>query len=136
MRILAYFAGWLLALPGLLFAAALLALHRLLTVGNLAAIAWEAIFAFAYGVPLAGLIALVLCILGFFRMGRLIGAGALLVAALGTVAILLESTGAPKGFDQAFFLAPTGAAALLAGWLLRAEANAAPPPAPSAPTQR
>jgi hypothetical protein len=75
MRIAAYFAGWLLALPGILLAAAILALHRAVALGNLFAIAWEALVAFAYGLPLAGLAALVVCILGFFRMGRVIGAG-------------------------------------------------------------
>ena len=70
MRIAAYFAGWLLALPGILLASAVLALHRAVALGNLFAVAWEALVAFAYGLPLAGLVALVVCILGFFRMGH------------------------------------------------------------------
>ena len=128
MRIAAYFIGWLLALPGLLFATAVLALNRAIALSNLFAIGWEMLIAFAYGLPLAGLAALVVCILGFFRMGRTIGAGALLVAALGTLAVVFESTGPPKGIDEALFFAPTVMAAVLAGWLLQAETRASPPP--------
>ena len=124
MRIAAYFAGWLLALPGILLAAAILAVHRAVALGNLFAIAWEALVAFAYGLPLAGLAAIVVCILGLFRMGRVIGAGMLLVGALGTLAVILEATGSPKGVDEALFLAPTVAAAAIAGWLLQAENRA------------
>jgi hypothetical protein len=127
MRIAAYFAGWLLALPGLLLAAAVLALHRAIALGNLFAIAWEALVAFAHGLPLAALAALVVCILGFFRMGRVIGAGMLLVGALGTLAVILEATGSPKGIDEALFFAPTIAAAAIAGWLLQAENRAVAP---------
>ena len=136
MRIAAYFAGWLLALPGLLLAAAVLALHRAIALGNLFAIVWEALVAFAYGLPLAGLAALVVCILGFFRMGRMIGAGGLLVATLGTLAVILEATGSPKGIDEALYFAPTVAAAVLAGWLLQAETRAVPPTATAVEPRR
>jgi hypothetical protein len=127
VRIAAYFTGWLLALPGLLFAIAVLALNRVIVLANLFSIGWEMLIAFAYGLPLAGLAALVVCIFGFFRTGRAIGAGALLVAALGTLAVIFESTGAPKGVDEALFFAPTVVAAVLAGWLLQAETRAGPP---------
>jgi hypothetical protein len=127
MRIAAYFAGWLLALPGLLFAIAVLALNRAIALANLFAIGWEMLVVLAYGLPLAGLAALVICILGFFRMGRVIGSGALLVAALGTLAVIFESTGPPKGIDEALFFAPTVVAAVLAGWLLQADTRAGTP---------
>jgi len=136
MHIAAYFAGWLLALPGLLLAAAVLALNRAIALGNLFAILWEALVAFAYGLPLAALAALVVCILGFFRMGRVIGAGMLLLAALGTLAVILEATGSPKGLDEALFLVPTVAAAVLGGWLLQAETRADPPTAAAVEPRR
>jgi hypothetical protein len=129
MRIVAYFVGWLLALPGLLIAAAILALHRAISLGNLFAILWEAIVGFAYGLPLVALVALSIVILGFFRMGRMIGAGMLLVVALGTLAVVLEAMSASlKQVDDVAFLAPTAIAAVLAGWLLRVDTHAPPPP--------
>jgi len=126
MRTLAYFAAWLLALPGLLFAAAILALDRAIALGNLAHVLWAALIAFAYGLPLAGLLALVAVIAGFFRMGRMIGGGALLVVALGALAVTLERTGATLTAGHALFLLPTVAAAALAGWLLHAETRRTP----------
>ena len=129
MRIVAYFAGWLLALPGLFFAAAIRALSRAIAVGNLLQVVWEALLAFAYGLPLVGLVALVACIAGFFRMGRVIGSGALLVASLGSLAVMLEGFGSPNGIGEAWYLAPTVGAAVLAGWLIRAETRGVPQPA-------
>ena len=132
MRVVAYFTGWLLAAPGLCVAALFLAVGRAIALGNLVAITWEALLAFIYGLPLAGLVALALAILGFFRMGRIIGAGVLLVCALGAIAVVLESGGTPQRAAEFLFLAPTGAAAALAGWLLYAETRTTPPPAPPA----
>ena len=126
MRALAYFAGWLLAAPGLLVATAMLAVHRAIALANLYAILWESLIAFAYGLPLAFLLAFIVGILGFFRIGRIVGAGMLLIAALGAVAIVLDATGAPKDSGETLFLAPTAAAAVLAGWLLHAETRDAP----------
>jgi hypothetical protein len=126
MRALAYFAGWLLAAPGLLLAAAMLAVHRAIALASLYAILWESLIAFAYGVPFVVLLVLIVGILGFFRMGRVVGAGMLLIASLGALAIVLEATGAPKDSGEALFLAPTAAAAVLAGWLLHAETRDAP----------
>src|SRR5262245_31418375 len=126
MRALAYFAGWLLAVPGLLFAVAVLALDRVIALGNPFAILWEAAAAFAYGLPVAALVTIGVCILGCFRMGRLVGAGALLVTCLGSLALILESEASPRDFEEALSLAPTIAAAVRAGWLLRAESRNAP----------
>ena len=129
MRIVAYFVGWLLAMPGICVAALFIAVGHAIALGNLAAIAWAALLAFIYGVPLVGLVALVIVILGFFRMGRVIGAGTLLVAAIGAIAVILESSGAPQHAGEFLFLAPTAAAAALAGWLLYSETRTrtAPP---------
>jgi hypothetical protein len=126
MRIVAYFSAWLLALPGLSFAAAILALHRAIAVANLLQVVWEALFAFAYGLPLVALLALVACIAGFFRMGRVIGSGALLVASLGALAVMLEGFGAPTGLAEAWYLAPTVGSAVLAGWLIHTETRGDP----------
>ena len=136
MRIAAYFLGWLLALPGLCLAGFMLAVGRAISLGNPFMIAWEALLAFAYGLPLVVLVGLVVCILAFFRSGRMIGAAALLVAALGTLAVVIEIAGAPKGVEQALFFVPTVAAAILAGWLLQAEARADSPSAATATDAR
>ncbi len=132
MRILAYFAGWLLALPGLLLAALFIAVDRVVALRSVVAILWEALNVFAYGLPLAGLVLVVLLILGFFRAGRMIGSGALLVGALGALAVILERSGAPEQAGELLFVAPIAAAAVIAGWLLHAESQALPPDEPPA----
>jgi len=131
MRAAGYFLGWALALPGLVFAAALLALGRAIALGNVFRVLWEMLLAFAYGLPLLTLVAVALVIAGCFRMGRIVGGTALLVASLGTIAVILDAVGAPKGPGEALYLAPTAGAALLAGWLLRAESSN-PPRLPAA----
>jgi len=127
MRIAAYFAGWLLALPGLVLAAGVLMLDRAMRLGNLARILWEALVAFAYGLPLLVLAALVIALLGFWRTGRLVGAGLLLLASLASVAVILESFGSPQGLGEMLYLAPSAAAALVAGVLINAESRVAAP---------
>jgi hypothetical protein len=128
MRAASYFAGWALAIPGLLFAGAILALHHAIAVANLLRILWEILVAFAYGLPLLALVAIALCIAGFFRMGRIIGGSMLLVSSLAAIAVILEGVGAPKGLSEALYFAPTAGAALLAGWLVHAETRDNRPP--------
>ena len=96
MRAAIYFLGWALALPGLVFAAALLALGRAIALGNVFRVLWEMLLAFAYGLPLLALVAVALIIAGCFRMGRIVGGTALLIVCLGTIAVILEMVGAPK----------------------------------------
>jgi hypothetical protein len=129
MRAAIYFLGWALALPGLVFAAALLALGRAIALGNVFRVLWEALLAFAYGLPLLALVAVAMVVAGCFRMGRVVGSTALLVVSLGTIAVILEAVGAPKGLGEALYLAPTAGAAALAAWLLGAETNHPPSPA-------
>ncbi len=128
MRAAVYFLGWALALPGLLFAAALLALGRAIALANVFRVLWEAVLAFAYGLPLLALVAIAIIVAGCFQMGRVVGSTALLVLSLGTIAVILEMIGAPKGPGETLYLAPTAGAAALAAWLLRAETNHGPPP--------
>jgi hypothetical protein len=129
MRAAVYFLGWALALPGLVFAAALLALGRAITLGNVFRVLWEVLLAFAYGLPLLALVAVAMIVAGCFRVGRIVGSTALLIASLGTIAVILEVVGAPKNLGETLYLAPTAGAAALAAWLLRAETNHPPPPA-------
>jgi len=131
MRAAVYFLGWALALPGLVFAAALLALGRAIALGNVFRVLWEMLLAFAYGLPLLALAAVALVIAGCFQMGRIVGGVALLVASLGTVAVILDTVGAPRELGEALYLAPTVGAAVLGGWLLRAETNEPPSPRPA-----
>jgi len=128
MRAAIYFLGWALALPGVLFAAALLALGRAIALGNVLRVLWEALLAFAYGLPLLALVAVAVIVAGCFQAGRVVGGTALLVVSLGTIAVILEMVGAPDGLGQSLYLAPTAGAAALAAWLLRAETSHGPPP--------
>ncbi len=126
MRIAAYFAGWLLALPGLVLAAGVLMIGRAIRIGNLARILWEALEAFAYGLPLIVLAAFVIAILGFFRVGRLVGGGLLLLASLASIAIILDAFGSPTDLGEALYLAPAAIAAVVGGALVNAESRAPP----------
>lgn len=126
MRIAGYFAGWLLALPGIVLAGGVLLIGHAIRVGNLFRILWDALEAFAYGLPLIVLAALVVAILGFFRMGRLVGAGLLLLASLASIAIVLDAFGSPTGAGEALYLAPAALAAVIGGALVNAESRAQP----------
>ena len=120
-RVSLYLAGLVLALPGALLAMAMLALGRLIAIGNLWVFAWEAFFALAWLLPVAGIAIAVMLGAAFFRSGRLLGAIVLIAAGAGVVSVLLAQFGVPADAGEAAFLVPTVASVVCGVLVLRAE---------------
>lgn len=118
MKALAYLVGLILSAPVLAFAVGVLALGHAISTRNVFTLLYQLVYAFAWGLPLAALLVLVLVACAIFPRARLVCAGILVALNGAALVVVLRATGLPREAGEAVFFLPTVVAVGLHGHLL------------------
>ena len=117
MKRFVYITALILSLPDLLAGTACLVLRHTFATRNPLQIVTDFLFQVVWGLPLAGLLFVILLVLGIFSKTRPYAALLALILNLVALGLVLVVFGVPHDFDQAIFFVPLLLALIGFGWI-------------------